>query len=139
MKKFIFSTFAGLQTYSRQLYYQMNSFTGIFQKHLKPSMLPPCIDLSPPPHVHNTCGKPCSIKCNSFILKCFIQFTCTNLDGSQREGIIFLICFRKRGYMERRGFLQKKGSFNPGGNCVKNIAFISPFSRNCSFFITAFL
>ena len=49
-KKFIFSKFAGLQNYSQQIYYQMNSFTGIFQQQLKspPPMLPPCIDLSPP-------------------------------------------------------------------------------------------
>ena len=45
VKKFIFSKFAGLQAYSRQLYYQVNSFTGIFQQHLLPPMLPPCIDL----------------------------------------------------------------------------------------------
>ena len=32
MKKFIFSKFGGLQAYSPQLYYQMNSFTGIFQR-----------------------------------------------------------------------------------------------------------
>ena len=35
MKKFIFSKFAGFQAYSRQLYYQMNSFTGIFWQHFK--------------------------------------------------------------------------------------------------------
>ena len=39
VKKFIFSKFASLQAYSRQLYYQMNSTTGIFN-----------IILSPPPH-----------------------------------------------------------------------------------------
>ena len=26
---------------------------------------------------------------NSFVLKCFIQFACTNLDGCQKEGVIF--------------------------------------------------
>ena len=36
--------FAGLQANSRQFHHQMNSFTGIFQQHLKP---PP----APPPHV----------------------------------------------------------------------------------------
>ena len=41
--------FAGLQTYSQELYYQMNSFMGIFRQHFKPPMLPPFIDLSPPP------------------------------------------------------------------------------------------
>ena len=45
VKKYIFSKFAGLQAYSQQRYYQMNSFTGIFQNHLKPLMLFPCIDL----------------------------------------------------------------------------------------------
>ena len=68
---FILSIFASLQDYSRQLYYQMNSFTGISWHYFKPPMLPPCIDLSPPPpppphqilkspptHVLNTCGKP---------------------------------------------------------------------------------
>ena len=39
-KKFIFSKFAGLQAYSRQLYYQMNFFTGTFRQHFKPPMLP---------------------------------------------------------------------------------------------------
>ena len=59
------------KAYSWQLYYQMNSFTGIFWQHFKPPMLPPCIDLNtpppphqilkspPPPHVLSTCGKPC--------------------------------------------------------------------------------
>ena len=28
-------------------------------------------------------------KSNTFFLKCFIQFTCTNLDGSQKEGVTF--------------------------------------------------
>ena len=44
MKKFIFSKFGGLRTYSRQLYYQMDSFTGIFRQHLKPPPPPS------PPH-----------------------------------------------------------------------------------------
>ena len=48
VKKFIFSKFAVLQAYSWQLYYQVNSFTGIFRQHFKPPMLSPCIDLSPP-------------------------------------------------------------------------------------------
>ena len=40
MKKFIFSKFPGSQAYRRELYYQMNSFTGIFRQHFKPPMLP---------------------------------------------------------------------------------------------------
>ena len=35
---------------------------------------------------------------------------CTNFNGSQKEGVTFLICLRKR------GFPQKKGGSNPGGN-----------------------
>ena len=47
MKKFIFSKFAGFQAYSYQLYYQTNSFTGIFRQHFKHTPpgsppLPPC-------------------------------------------------------------------------------------------------
>ena len=30
------------------------------------------------------------MKCNTFILKCVLQFTCTNLDGSQKEESNFL-------------------------------------------------
>ena len=50
MKKFIVSKFVGLQSYSRQLYYQMNSFTDIFDNIVRA-----------PPHVLNTCGKPCDL------------------------------------------------------------------------------
>ena len=74
VKKFIFSKFTGLQAYSWQLYYQMNSIIGIFRQYFKPPMLPPCIDLSSPhhilkspppsPHVLNTCGKHCG--CHHF-------------------------------------------------------------------------
>ena len=44
MKKFIFSKFRGLQAYSWQLYYQMNSFRSIFQQHFKPT---PCFEIAP--------------------------------------------------------------------------------------------
>ena len=51
MKKFIFSKFGGLQDYSQQLYYQMNSFTDIFDSILSSPMLTPCFDLRlSPPH-----------------------------------------------------------------------------------------
>ena len=50
-----------------------------------------------------------SIVPNVTPLKCFIQFACTNLYGSQEEGVNFLICFRKRGYTERGGSLRKGG------------------------------
>ena len=49
VKKFIFSKFAGLEAYSRQLYYRMNSFTGIYWQYFKCPMVPPCIDLNPYP------------------------------------------------------------------------------------------
>ena len=34
---------------------------------------------------------------------CFIQFTCTNLDGSQKEGANFLNLVQKEGGTEKRG------------------------------------
>ena len=61
-----------------------------------------------------------------------IQFTCTNLDGSQKEGVIFLICFRKRGYPERGGSLRKVGGSNPGGNYDKFLMFYF-CERKCFF------
>ena len=49
IETFIFSKFAGLPAYNRQLYYQINSTRGIFNRVLSPPpMLPPCIELSPP-------------------------------------------------------------------------------------------
>ena len=40
VKKFIFSKFGGLLAYSQHLYYQMNSFTGIFRQHKLPHASP---------------------------------------------------------------------------------------------------
>ena len=37
------------------------------------------------------------MKRNTFILKCFLQFTCTNLDGSQKEGGNFINLLQKGG------------------------------------------
>ena len=48
MKKFIFRKFAGFQACRRKIYYQINSFTGIFDSILSSPMLP-CFDLSSPP------------------------------------------------------------------------------------------
>ena len=45
-----FSKFAGLQAYSWQLYYQMNSFTVIFRQHCKSPHAPPMYWLKPPLH-----------------------------------------------------------------------------------------
>ena len=54
------------------------------------------------------------MKHNTFILKCFLQFTCANLDGSQKEGSNFL------NLLEKEGVLIKGwgwgGGFNPGEN-----------------------
>ena len=50
-------------------------------------------------------------KCNSFILKCFIQFACTNLDGSKEEVGNFLNLLKKEGVPS------EKGGSNPGGDC----------------------
>ena len=53
------------------------------------------------------------MKHNTFILKCFLQFTCANLDGSQKEGCNFL------NLLEKEGVLIKGwgwGGFNPGEN-----------------------
>ena len=44
-----------------------------------------------------------STKCNSFILKCFIQLACTNLGGSQKEGSNFLNLLQEEGVSLRKG------------------------------------
>ena len=45
-----------------------------------------------------------SMKRNTFTLNCFEKFTCTNLDGCQKDGGNFL------------NLLQKDGGSNPGGD-----------------------
>ena len=45
---------------------------------------------------------------NSFILMCFIQFACTNLNGSQNEGFFFKFASERGDYPEW-GFPQKRG------------------------------
>ena len=57
-----------------------------------------------------------STKRNTFILKCFIQCTCTNLDGSQKEGGNFFNLLQKEGVPRKGGFPQKRGGSYPGGN-----------------------
>ena len=68
MKKFIFSKFAGLQANSRQLYYQMKSFTGIFDSILSsPRVLtesPHQILKSPPP---SQWGRESSTQCSQHL------------------------------------------------------------------------
>ena len=51
------------------------------------------------------------MKCNTFTLKCFLQFTFTNLDGSQKEGGNLL--------QKESGIPSENvcgGRSNPGGN-----------------------
>ena len=58
-------------------------------------------------------------KRNTFILKRFLQFTCTNSDGSQNEGGIFLNLVQKERITQKGGredSLIKVGVSNPGGN-----------------------
>ena len=63
-------------------------------------------------------------KRNTFILKCFLQFTCTNLDGCQKEGGNFLNLLQEEGVAKKGwgrggggGSLRKEGGApNPGGN-----------------------
>ena len=54
-------------------------------------------------------------KRNTFILKHFLQFTCTNLDGSQKEGGKFLNLLHKDGGIEKVGVPSEKegGGFQP--------------------------
>ena len=53
------------------------------------------------------------MKRNTFILKCFLQFTCTNLDGSQKEGDNFLSFLQKEGGTQKRGVPSEKGGGVP--------------------------
>ena len=56
-----------------------------------------------------------STKRNTFILKCFLQFTSTNSDGSQKDGVKFLNLLQKK-VPRKGGFPQKRGDSNPRGN-----------------------
>ena len=52
------------------------------------------------------------MKRNTFTLKCFAQFTCTNLDGSQKEGVTFFNLLQKEGVPRKEGgggSLRKEG------------------------------
>ena len=63
------------------------------------------------------------MKCKTFILKCFLQFTCTNVDGSQKEGGNFLNLLQKEGGVGRgprkRVFPQKRWVPNPQETMIK--------------------
>ena len=49
------------------------------------------------------------MKHNTYILKCFLQFACTNLDGSQKEGGNFLNLLQKEGGPRKVGVPSEKG------------------------------
>ena len=53
------------------------------------------------------------MKHNTSFLKCFIEFTCTNLDGSQKEGVTFKFASEREGYPESGGVPSEKGGFQP--------------------------
>ena len=53
-----------------------------------------------------------SMKHNTFILKCFIQFTCTNLDGCQKEEGNFFNLLQKEGVTQKGQW----GRGDTGGN-----------------------
>ena len=57
-----------------------------------------------------------SAKHNTFILNCFIQFICTNLNGSQKEEGNFLNLLQKEGVPKKEGVPSEKGGSSPGGN-----------------------
>ena len=74
-------------------------------------------------------------KCNTFILRCFLQFTCTNLDGSQKKGGNFLNLLQKEGVRRKGvGVPTEKGGFQPWRklwSLNKSAIYIPPVS--CSF------
>ena len=43
------------------------------------------------------------MKCNTFILKCFLQFVCTSLKDCLKEGGNFLDLHQKKGVPQKRG------------------------------------
>ena len=50
-------------------------------------------------------------------MKFFLQFACTNLDGSQKERINLLNLHQKDGGTQKRGGVpSENGGFDPGGN-----------------------
>ena len=66
------------------------------------------------------------VKHKTFILKCFLQFTCTNLDGSQKEGGKVLNLLQKEGVPRNGGVPQNTGrGSNPGGNYVTLLTQVS--------------
>ena len=69
------------------------------------------------------------MKCNTFILKCFSQFTCTNLDGSQKEGDNFLNLLQKEGVLSKGGGGDSLGKWGEGSNNGGNYAYCNLIPR----------
>ena len=73
----------------------------------------------------------CSTKRNNFILKCFIQFTCTNLGACQNEGDNFFNLLQKEEVPRKGGFPQKRGrSSKPGRNYGYNCSKLQRYKEN---------
>ena len=72
-------------------------------------------------------------KRNTFTLECFLQFACTNLDGSQEEGGNFLNLLQKEGVRRKRGFLQKRGEVPIWRKLCSEQLLFSPFSEQSLF------
>ena len=49
------------------------------------------------------------MKRNTFILKCFLQFACTNLDGCQKEKVTFKFASERGGTQKGGGDSLRKG------------------------------
>ena len=53
------------------------------------------------------------MKCNIFILKCFLQFTCSNLDDSQKQGGNFKFASERGGSLRKGGVpIQEEAMIN---------------------------
>ena len=68
------------------------------------------------------------MKHNTYILKCFLQFACTNLDGSQKEGGNFLNFHQKEGVTQKgeggERVPSEKGGSNPGVNYAGQVLLV---------------
>ena len=66
------------------------------------------------------------MKCSTFILKCFLQYTCTNLDDPQKGGGGGTFA------LEGGGVPSEKGGSNSPLKTVENLTFSACFIRSGS-------
>ena len=71
------------------------------------------------------------MKRNTFILKCFLQFACTNLDGCQKEKVTFKFASERGGTQKGGGLTQKREGktiykINKPYKICQNMKFNSP-------------